>query len=426
MRIAVIGLGYVGAVTGSCLVDLGHNVTLIEKNLEKVETFNAGISPISEPGLTALIARGLVSGNLKATGDGTSEFLKADLVIVSVGTPTDPNTGKPDLSSIQSVAQELASALKVRINPLKIAIASTVPPGTTEGIVRRYFDQEGIPQDKYALAFIPEFLREGSAISDFLNPTRFIIGSRSNTEAQEFINIRPDLSNATFITRTETSEMLKTVENSWHATKITFANEIGRISKSVGVDENEVMELLIADNKQNISPTYMRPGFAFGGSCLPKDLRSLVYLGQSHGVEIPLLAGITQSNSNQIEVAVNHIVSWKKQHIGILGLAFKANTDDLRESPSVTLIERLLGKGFKVQVHDFEVNGSKLFGVNLNTWNQHSHLAENLVVDSRELIRDSEVIVLAQHNSHYLEVLKDLPDDKILVDLTGLTKKSNK
>ena len=426
MRIAVVGLGYVGAVTGSCLVDIGHHVTLIEKNLEKVDTFNAGISPISEPGLTALIARGLASGNLKATGDGVSEFLTAELVIVSVGTPTDPATGKPDLSSIQSVAQELAIALKVRVNPLKIAIASTVPPGTTEGIVRMYFDHEGIPQDKYALAFIPEFLREGSAISDFLNPTRFIIGSRSKTEAQEFINIRPELSNITFLTKTETSEMLKTVENSWHATKITFANEIGRISKSVGVDENEVMELLIADNKQNISPTYMRPGFAFGGSCLPKDLRSLVYLGQSHGVEIPLLAGITHSNSNQIEVAVNHIVSWKKQRIGILGLAFKANTDDLRESPSVTLIERLLGKGFKVQVHDFEVNGSKLFGVNLNTWNQHSHLAKNLVVDARELIQDSEVIVLAQHNSHYLEVLKDLPDDKILVDLTGLTKKSNK
>ena len=426
MRIAVIGLGYVGAVTGSCLVDLGHQVTLVEKNLEKVETFNGGISPISEPGLTDLIARGLASGNLKAIGDGVTEFLAADLVIVSVGTPTDPATGQPDLTSIHSVAQELGSALKARIDPLKIAIASTVPPGTTEGIVRKYFDQEGIPQDRYALAFIPEFLREGSAISDFLNPTRFIIGSRSKAEAQEFINLRPELTDITFLTKTETSEMLKTVENSWHATKITFANEIGRISKSVGVDENEVMELLIADNKQNISAAYMRPGFAFGGSCLPKDLRSLVYLGLAHGVEIPLLAGITQSNFNQIEVAVNHIVSLKKQCIGILGLAFKANTDDLRESPSVTLIERLLGKGFKVQVHDFEVDGTKLFGVNLNTWNQHSNLAENMITDPGELIQESEVVVLAQHNSRYLEVLKDFPGDKILVDLTGLTKKLNK
>ena len=426
MRIAVIGLGYVGAVTGSCLVDLGHHVTLVEKNLEKVETFNAGISPISEPGLTDLILRGLSTGNLGATGDGATEFLAADLVIVSVGTPTDPATGRPDLRSIQSVAEELGAALNTRTEPLKIAIASTVPPGTTEGIVRKYFDNQGISHDKYSLAFIPEFLREGSAISDFLNPTRFIIGSRSNEEAREFINLRPELINITFLTKTETSEMLKTVENSWHATKITFANEIGRISKSVGVDENEVMELLIADNKQNISSTYMRPGFAFGGSCLPKDLRSLVYLGQSHGVEVPLLSGITQSNSNQIEVAVNQIVSLKKQRIGILGLAFKANTDDLRESPSVALIERLLGKGFKVQVHDFEVDGSKLFGVNLNTWNHHSHLAENLVTDARKLIQESDVIVLAQHNSRYLEVLNEFPDDKILVDLAGLTKKSNK
>lgn len=426
MKIGVVGLGYVGAVTGSCLAELGHQVTLIEINLEKVETFNSGISPISEPGLSDLILRGLTLGNLKATSDGGMEFLASDLVIVSVGTPTDPATGKPDLSSIVNVAQELGVALKARVDKLKIAIASTVPPGTTDGIIRKYFDQEGISPDKYSLAFVPEFLREGSAISDFLNPTRFLIGSRSEAEATEFIPLRPELSEITYLTKTETSEMLKTVENSWHATKITFANEIGRISKSVGVDENEVMELLIADKKQNISATYMRPGFAFGGSCLPKDLRSLVHLGQSRGVQTPLLSGIARSNFYQIEIAVDQIVSLKKQRIGILGLAFKANTDDLRESPSVALIERLLGKGFKVQVHDFEVDGSKLFGVNLNTWIQHSHLAENIRVDPRNLIQESEVVVLAQHNSRYLEVLKDFPEDKILVDLTGLTKKSNK
>ena len=426
MRIAVIGLGYVGAVTGSCLVDLGHHVTLIEKNAEKVSLFNSGISPISEPGLTDLIAQGLVSGKLKATSESVEELLVCDLVIVSVGTPTDPASGKADLASIKNVANEISIALKARTTKLLIAIASTVPPGTTEGIVRQFLVQEGNSDEKFALAFIPEFLREGSAIKDFLNPTRFIIGSRSETEAKEFIELRPELKEITYLTKTETSEMLKTVENSWHATKITFANEIGRISKSVGVDENEVMELLIADKKQNISATYMRPGFAFGGSCLPKDLRSLVYLGQSNGVQIPLLAGISQSNSLQIEIAVNQIVNIKKQRIGVLGLAFKANTDDLRESPAVVFIERLLGKGFKVNIHDFEVEGSKLFGVNLNTWNQHSHLAENMIANIDELVERSEVLVLAQHNSRYLEVLTKLGKDKILVDLTGLTKKSSK
>ncbi|MEI6648427.1 MAG: nucleotide sugar dehydrogenase [Actinomycetes bacterium] len=423
MRIAVIGLGYVGAVTGSCLVGLGHDVIVIEKNSEKIDLFNSGISPISEPGLTDLIAQGLASGKLKATNATNEELLTCDMVIVSVGTPTDPASGRADLTSIQNVANDISTALKTRTTKLRIAIASTVPPGTTEGIVRKFLVQKGISEEKFALAFIPEFLREGSAISDFLNPTRFIIGSRSETEAQEFVELRPELKEITHLTKTETSEMLKTVENSWHATKITFANEIGRISKSVGVDENQVMELLIADKKQNISATYMRPGFAFGGSCLPKDLRSLVFLGQSNGVQIPLLAGISQSNSLQIEVAVNQIVDLKKQRIGVLGLAFKANTDDLRESPAVVLIERLMGKGFKVNIHDFEVDGSKLFGVNLSTWNQHAHLADNMVTDIGDLLAESDVLVLAQHNPRYLDVIANLGGDKILLDLTGLTRK---
>ncbi len=426
MRIAVIGLGYVGAVTGSCLVGLGHEVTIIEKNQEKISLFKAGISPIAEPGLTELINQGLSSGKLKATSDSFDELLTCDLVIVSVGTPTDPSSGRADLVSIQNVTTEIRAALKKRTTRLCIAIASTVPPGTTEGLVRKILTEGENMDDRFALAFIPEFLREGSAIKDFMNPTRFIIGSRTDTEAMEFKALRPELEKITFLTQTETSEMMKTVENSWHATKITFANEIGRISNSVGIDANEVMELLIADTRQNVSAAYMRPGFAYGGSCLPKDLRSLVYLAQSRGIQIPLLAGISQSNSHQIEVAVEHIASFKKQRIGVLGLAFKANTDDLRESPAVSLIERLIGKGFKIQIHDYEVEGSKLFGANLNTWNQHSHLAENMKANPQELILESDVIVLAQHNPRYLGFLNDLPAEKVYVDLTGLTKKQTK
>lgn len=422
MKIAVIGLGYVGAVTGSCLVDLGHEVTLIEKNNEKVSLFNACISPIAEPGLTELISKGITSGKLKATSDASQELLLCDLVIVSVGTPTDQATGRADLTSIQNVAFEISEALKMRSANLKIAIASTVPPGTTEGIVREYFEKQGIESNKFSLAFIPEFLREGSAISDFMSPTRFIIGSRTQNEAREFISMRPELLEITYLTKTETSEMLKTVENSWHATKITFANEIGRISRSVGVDENEVMDLLIADKKQNISSTYMKPGFAFGGSCLPKDLRSLVYLGHSHGVQIPLLAGIALSNAHQVEIAVSRIAELKIRKVGVLGLAFKANTDDIRESPSVELIENLLGKGFDVQIHDFEVDSSKLFGVNLDIWNQHSHLAQNMVSDVQDLLEESELIVLAQHNFRYKEILEKLPSDRVVLDLTGLTR----
>jgi GDP-mannose 6-dehydrogenase len=405
---------------------LGHEVTLIEKNPEKISLFNAGISPIAEPGLTELISQGISSGKLNATNDSFNELLTCDLTIVSVGTPTDPSSGRADLTSIQNVTFEIRAALKKRTSKLRIAIASTVPPGTTEGLVRKILTEDENMDEKFSLAFIPEFLREGSAVKDFMNPTRFIIGSRSESEAMEFMALRPELKKITFLTKTKTSEMLKTVENSWHATKITFANEIGRISKSVGVDANEVMELLIADTRQNISATYMRPGFAFGGSCLPKDLRSLVYLGQSHGVQIPLLAGISQSNSHQIEVAVEHIVGLRKQRIGVLGLAFKANTDDLRESPAVNLVERLMGKGFKIQIHDYEVEGSKLFGANLNTWNQNAHLAGNMVSNLKELVADSEVIVLTQHNRRYLAAIKELPDGCQLVDLTGLTEKPTK
>lgn len=423
MRIAVVGLGYVGTVTGSCLVGLGHEVTLIEKNQEKIGLFNAGISPIAEPGLSELINQGISSGKLKATSNSFNEFLNCDLIIVSVGTPTDSSSGRADLTSIQNVTYEIRDALMKRNSKVLIAIASTVPPGTTEGLVRKILTEGENMDEKFALAFIPEFLREGTAIKDFMNPTRFVIGSRSESEGFEFTTLRPELKRITFLTKTKTSEMLKTVENSWHATKIAFANEIGRVSKSIGVDANEVMELLIADKKLNISENYMRPGFAFGGSCLPKDLRSLVYIGQSHGVQIPLLAGISQSNSRQIEDAVDQIVALRKQRIGVLGLAFKSNTDDLRESPAVSLIERLIGKGFKVQIHDYEVEGSKLFGANLNTWNHNAHLAQSMVSSVKELVADSEVIVLAQHNPRYLADVKDIPKDRHFVDLTGLTMK---
>ncbi len=420
MKLVIVGLGYVGAVTGSVLADLGHDVTIVEKNGAKVEKFNSGLSPISEPGLEELIRKGLQRENLLASQDLSGALQDCDMVIVNVGTPTNKQTGQVDLSALENVVETIGDALLLRTNSLLLAISSTVPPGTTENVVRMKLANKGVDEDLYKLAFIPEFLREATAISDFIYPTRFIIGSRNVLEGEAFKVLRPELNEISFVVKTETAEMLKTVENSWHATKVTFANEIGRISNSINIDANEVMELLIKDTKQNVSSLYMRPGFAFGGSCLPKDLRSLNQIAQRMGVSVPLLDGVFRSNLSHIETAVEEIQATGRKNIAVLGLAFKAGTDDLRESPIVSLVERLVGKGYKVGVHDFDVRKENLYGANLKTWNEFEHLAEILTHDLTELMMRADVVVLAQHNRNYLSVLQSLGAEKQIIDLTGL------
>jgi GDP-mannose 6-dehydrogenase len=420
MKLVIVGLGYVGAVTGSVLADLGHDVTIVEKNGAKVEKFNKGLSPISEPGLEELIRKGMQRKNLLASQDLSGALQDCDMVIVNVGTPTNKQTGQVDLSALENVIETIGDSLLLTTKSLLLAISSTVPPGTTENVVRMKMAKKGVDESLFKLAFIPEFLREATAISDFIYPTRFIIGSRNVLEGEAFKVLRPELSEISYVVKTETAEMLKTVENSWHATKVTFANEIGRISNSINIDANEVMELLIKDTKQNVSSLYMRPGFAFGGSCLPKDLRSLNQIAQRMGVSVPMLDGVFRSNMNHIETAVEEIQATGRKNIAVLGLAFKAGTDDLRESPIVALVERLVGKGYKVGVHDFDVRKENLYGANLKTWNEFEHLAEILTHDLAELTMRSDVVVLAQHNRNYLSVLKNLSGEKKIIDLTGL------
>ncbi len=423
MKILIIGAGYVGAVTGASLAVMGHRVSVVDKDENKVAKLREGKSPISEPGLEDLLRSQVSAGNLRASTDLQESAVKADLVLVSVGTPTNKVDGSADLRAVTRVFSDLATVLLSRTSPLAIAITSTVPPGTTNNVARKILKESGVSEDKYVLSFIPEFLREGTAIDDFMNPTRFILGVDSKKDADPFLKLRPDLSGKTHIVGIKEAELLKTVENAWHATKVVFANEVGRVSDALGVSGAEVMNLLILDNRQNISKTYLRPGFAFGGSCLPKDVRSLVRLTEVNAVQAPLLNSLILSNNQQINYGLEQIISLEKRKILVLGLAFKANTDDVRESPALDLIQQLLGRGYDVKVHDFEALKHDLYGANLAAVENHSHIKKVLVEDLSEAITDCQVVVLTQHNKKYFDFIKEELGDRDLVDLTGTMNK---
>jgi GDP-mannose 6-dehydrogenase len=415
MKIAIFGMGYVGTVTGACLAKNGNFVSIIEENSTKIEFFEKGVSPFFEPGLESLIIGEVESGRLKANSDPAIGLLECQFILVCVGTPTDFETGKSNLSSLKAVAADIANHLSSIDGPVSIAVCSTVPPGTTEGTFRMILDEKGIPQTKYSLGFIPEFLREGSAISDFLNPTRFVIGSRNEDEARAFLDLRPELSTVTHIVNTSTAEMLKTVENAWHATKITFANEVSRVCASYSIDASQLMEILIKDSKQNISPAYLRPGFAFGGSCLPKDLRSLNVLANENDVRVPMLNSIADSNRAHVLAAISQIENLSERAVTILGLAFKGNTDDIRESPALDLISALHAMGYKLKVHDFNINPLKLTGANAHIWMEHPYLEAVFESDLSKAVDGSGLVVISQYEKKYSNLEKLLePSTKVL------------
>lgn len=420
MKVTIIGAGYVGAVTGACLADMGHIVTVVDKDVNKVTKLKLGQSPISEPFLEDLLSKMTGSGKLSATAELHEAVIDSDLVLVSVGTPTNRVDGSADLTAINRVFTELKEILEARTRKLAIAITSTVPPGTTNKVARKILESSDKVQGAFTLAFIPEFLREGTAIDDFRNPSRFIVGVDNVEDASDFTALRPDLKDRTHVVGIPEAEMLKTVENAWHATKIVFANEIGRASESLGIKGKDVMNLLMLDTKQNISKTYMRPGFAFGGSCLPKDVRSLVRLTEIQAVASPLLSSLIPSNKAQVDYALERISTTGAKKIGILGLAFKADTDDIRESPGLDLIQKLLGAGYELQVHDFEALRHDLYGANLATVENHEHIRKLMIEDANEVISANDVIVLTQHNRKYIPLLTSLLPEKILIDLPGL------
>ncbi|HEU4627862.1 MAG TPA: nucleotide sugar dehydrogenase, partial [Steroidobacteraceae bacterium] len=365
MRISVFGLGYVGAVSLACLARDGHHVVGVDVDPHKLELIRSGRSPIVEEGIQDLMKQVVESGRVTVTNDVQQAIGATELSFVCVGTPSSPNGGQ-DLSAIKRVMEQIGAALANKSAHHTIVLRSTVQPGTVETLVRPTLEHaSGKKSDAdFAVCFQPEFLREGTSIKDYDNPPLTIVGARAPAAAERVKQVFQHLPCEFVNTSIGVAELMKYACNAFHAVKITFANEIGRIAQSAGVDAREVMDFVCRDKRLNISPAYLKPGFAFGGSCLPKDLRALNYLAKVNDLTLPMLGSVLGSNRAHIDHALDKVMVPGVKRVGMLGLSFKAGTDDLRESPLVAVAERLIGKGYQLRIFDSEVNLSRLIGAN--------------------------------------------------------------
>ena len=424
MNVSVFGLGYVGVVTSACLARDGNIVIGVDVNKEKVGMVLKGKSPIVELGLSELLDEVISARRLSATTSVAEAVAATEVSLVCVGSPSAPD-GSTDLNHVFDVCRQLGTAVAKKKTQHTVIIRSTVPPGTTEKC--REIIVERADKGLIHIGFNPEFLREGSAINDFHSAPFTIIGT-TDPVAENAVRELYSLVHAQVIVMDyKVAEMIKFTCNAWHAAKISFSNEIGRISKAVGVDGRKVMEVIIQDTKLNISPTYMRPGFAFGGSCLPKDVRSLIHIARSNNVQVPVLTSMLDSNDLHINRSVQLIMDTGKRNISLLGLAFKSGTDDLRESPAVELAERLLGKGFNLKIYDPAVHEAKLMGANkLYIEAKLPHLTRLLTNSVQEIIAHGEVIVVTHAAGEFRSLIEKLTDTRKIIDLAGLLKPDTK
>lgn len=424
MKLSIFGLGYVGTVTAACLAQDGHQVVGVDTNKTKVDIVNDGKSPIVEKDLEELISHGVKSGRLRATDDSTAAVVNSDITLICVGTPSLDN-GSLDLTHLKKVCMDIAEALAVKKAFHTVVIRSTVLPGTIDDMVIPLLEERsgGKVGVQFGVASNPEFMRESTAVYDFYNPPKTVIGAFREEDGLVVSNLYRGIDAPMIVTSVKIAEMTKYVDNTFHALKVAFANEIGTVCKSLGIDSHEVMNIFCLDTKLNLSPYYLKPGFAFGGSCLPKDLRALSYKARTLDLNLPIINSIIQSNEQQIKYGINRITSLGKRKIGILGFAFKAGTDDLRESPMVELIETLLGKGYDIKIYDNNVSLAKLYGANKD-YIEHKipHLAELMVDRIDKIIAHAEVIVVGNKSSEFIDVFPLLREDQHIVDLVRLTK----
>jgi len=413
-QIAVLGLGYVGCVTAACLAHLGHRVTGVDRDQFKVDTVSAGRAPFFEPGLEALVREAVDAGRLTASVSLSEALEGADVALICVGTPSEKN-GNLGLDQLRRVSQEIAASLTGRTKPLVVAVRSTVYPGTCEEVVLPQMG--GSPL--VSVVSNPEFLREGAAVRDFMEPSLLVIGGSSQAAVQQVASIYTGLPVEPSIVALRTAEMIKYACNAFHAVKISFANEIGALAGELGIDGAEVMDTLCRDRALNISSAYLKPGFAFGGSCLPKDLRALVYRASRLDLKLPLLESVLPSNNAQLDRAISLALDLPSERIGVFGLAFKENTDDLRESPVVLLLETLIGKGRKVRVHDPHIQLGEIYGSNQRyIMNAIPHIG-NLLDDQLDaMLQWAGHVIVAQKPSPLIQQRLEA-SGKPLVDLVG-------
>jgi len=421
MQIGIFGMGYVGAVCAACMAESGHDVIGIDVSAIKVDQINRGKSPIVEPGLEELLKRQVEAGRMRATSEINGSVSASDLSMICVGTPSHKNGGL-DLHFVEAVAQQIGGALRHTTKRHTVVVRSTVLPGTTRNLVIPILEaasgkKAGVD---FGVAVNPEFLRESTAIKDYYDPPMTVIGEFDQASGDVLAQLYSGLAAPLTRAPLETAEMVKYACNAWHATKITFANEIGTFAKAHGVDGRDVMQIVCLDRKLNLSSYYLRPGFAFGGSCLPKDLRALIYGATQKDIDVPMLRSIMTSNKAQIDKAVEIVASLGKRKVGMLGLSFKADTDDLRESPLVELAETLIGKGYELSIYDRNVEYARVHGANRDYINSRiPHVSSLLNSDLQAVVDGAEVMVVGNKDRQFEQVLNTLAEGKIAVDLVG-------
>jgi GDP-mannose 6-dehydrogenase len=422
MKLSIFGLGYVGCVSAACFAKEGHEVIGVDVNPTKIEIINKGKSPIVEEGISELINEVVSKGSLRATTDARDAIMNSEISLVCVGTPSNPN-GSLNLEYIKGVCKEIGAALAQKKELHIVVVRSTMLPGTIQDVViptlEVYADKK-VGRD-LGVCINPEFLREGSSIKDFYAPPFTLIGADDEDVAAKVKNLYSQIDAPVYVTSIKAAEMVKYSCNCFHALKVSFANEIGNICKQLGIDSHQVMEVFCQDTKLNLSPYYLKPGFAFGGSCLPKDLRALQYKAKDVDVETPVLSAVLQSNKRQIERAVEMVQQTGKKKIGVLGFSFKAGTDDLRESPMVSLIETLIGKGMQLTIYDRDVSLARLFGANkAYIEGEIPHISQLMRSSVDEVLESSDVIIIGNKAEEFRSIDSKLKQGQVVIDLVRI------
>jgi len=422
MKVAVFGLGYVGTVTAACLASSGHDVCGVDPESAKVDLVSRGHSPVVEPGLEELIAEAVASGRLRATTHPAVAVERADVSIVCVGTWSRAN-GSIDLTYVERVCEEIGRALHHKTERHTVVLRSTVLPGSTDTVVIPALERTSGKKagTEFGVCMNPEFMRETTAIDDFHNPPFTIIGQQDEKSgdlvAQLYATIKAPLERPSIAV----AEMVKYACNAFHATKVCFGNEIGNLCKSMGIDSHRVMEIFCKDTRLNLSPYYLKPGFAFGGSCLPKDLRAIVYQAKRNDVEVPLLSSLMPSNERQIQHAFRLVRNSGRTKIGVLGLSFKSGTDDVRESPIVILIEMLIGKGYGITIYDEEVSLAKLYGANKRYLDETiPHVTSLMESSVSKVLEKSDLVIVSKKTDEFKKEIDANKKDIFVVDLVRL------